>query len=148
MTEDAALQFVKQEPVEILHIKQEVDIKQEALEPRIKREHDNLGTVLRIAPTYHVLILMALESEPQPSKEFMAAFNRLETARHGRGELYLRSSLQRPCWNVLQSRLQSVSQVRHLNPRRNFWLHFNVWSKHKQPWPMASITHVCAQHAR
>lgn len=137
MAEDAALQFVKQEPVEILHIKEEVDVKQEALEPRIKREHDNLGTVLRIAPRYRVLILIALESEPQPSKEFMAAFNRLETAHHGRGELYRRSSLQRHCWNVLQSRLPSVSQVRHPSLHRSSWLHSGVWSKHERP--MASV---------
>lgn len=45
-TEDAALQFVKQEPVE-LHIKEEVDIKQETFEPRIKKEHDHLGTRLK-----------------------------------------------------------------------------------------------------
>ncbi|EPT02833.1 hypothetical protein FOMPIDRAFT_1047569 [Fomitopsis schrenkii] len=69
--EDAALQFVKQEPVE-LHIKEEVDIKQETFEPRIKKEHDHLG------------------SEPQPSKEFMAAFNRLEHARYGQEPVAMR----------------------------------------------------------
>ena len=41
VVEDAALQFIKQEPVELLHIKEEIDIKEEAFESHIKEEHDS-----------------------------------------------------------------------------------------------------------
>lgn len=50
MAEDAALRFVKQEPIEDLYIKEEVDVKQEIFEPRMKREHDDQGTGLTEAP--------------------------------------------------------------------------------------------------
>ena len=41
VVEDAALQFIKQEPVELLHIKEEIDIKEEAFESHIKEEQDS-----------------------------------------------------------------------------------------------------------
>ena len=56
MAEDAALRFVKQEPIEDLYIKEEVDVKQETFEPRMKREHDDQGGGLTKASMSCMLI--------------------------------------------------------------------------------------------